>query len=171
MKLFFGDLHRGMRKISIVSGEESFDYTIPRGKQLAVMNGDLIKAGDLLTIGVPVLHDMLRILGPSTVQRYLVDQIQEIYRLQGIDINDKHVELIIRQMMSKVRIVDAGDTDFLIGDRIDKIHFMTVNSLIKEEGKRPARAKPVFNGDYTVFIRNRKLYFSSIVSRYNAYTN
>lgn len=145
-EVVFGELHRGMRKISVVSGTESFDYTIPRGKQISVMNGDIVSAGDLLTTGVPALHDMLRILGPDHVQRYLVDQIQEIYRLQGIDINDKHVELIVRQMMRKVRIVDAGDTDFLVGDRVDRIHFMTVNALLKAEGKRVARAKPVLMG-------------------------
>jgi len=145
-EVVFGDLHRGMRKISVVSGDESFDYSIPRGKQISVMNGDIVSAGDLLTTGVPALHDMLRILGPDVVQRYLVDQIQEIYRLQGIDINDKHVELIVRQMMRKVRIVDAGDTDFLIGDRVDRIHYMTVNSLLKAEGKKVARAKPVLMG-------------------------
>lgn len=145
-EVVFGDLYRGMRKISVVSGTESFDYSIPRGKQINVMNGDYVSAGDLLTSGTPALHDMLRILGPDVVQRYLVDQIQEIYRLQGIDINDKHVELIVRQMMRKVRIVDAGDTDFLVGDRIDRIHFMTVNALLKAEGKRVARAKPVLMG-------------------------
>ena len=89
---------------------------------------------------------MLRVLGPDHVQRYLVDQIQEIYRLQGIDINDKHIELIVRQMMRKVRITDSGDTDFLIGDRVDRIHFMTVNVLLKAEGKKVARAKPVLMG-------------------------
>jgi DNA-directed RNA polymerase subunit beta' len=89
---------------------------------------------------------MLRILGPNVVQRYLVDRIQEIYRLQGQDINDKHIELIVRQMMRKVRIIDSGDTDFLIGDRIDKIHFQTVNAILKAEKKRPAVARPVLMG-------------------------
>ena len=88
-----------------------------------------VSAGDQLTSGTPVLHDILRILGPDVVQRYLVDQIQEIYRLQGIDINDRHIEFIVRQMLRKVRVVDAGDTDFLIGDRVDRIHFKTVNAL------------------------------------------
>ena len=145
-EVVFGELHRGMRKVSVVSGTESFDYSIPRGKQMNVMNGDIVSAGDLLTTGTPALHDMLRVLGPDHVQRYLVDQIQEIYRLQGIDINDKHIELIVRQMMRKVRITDSGDTDFLIGDRVDRIHFMTVNVLLKAEGKKVARAKPVLMG-------------------------
>jgi len=145
-EVVFGGLHRGMRKISVVSGVESYDYHIPRGKQLNVVNGDKVSVGDLLTVGVPVLHDILRILGPGVVQRYLVDQIQEIYRLQGVDINDKHIEIIVRQMLRKVRIVEPGDSDFLIGDRIDRIHFGMVNSLLQAEGKRVAIAKPVLMG-------------------------
>lgn len=145
-EVVFGGLHRGLRKVSVVNGDESFDYFIPRGKQLNVVSGDRVSAGDQLTSGVPVLHDILRILGPEVLQRYLVNQIQEIYRLQGIDINDRHIELIVRQMLRKVRIVDPGDTDFLIGDRVDKIHFKTVNAALAAEGKRVATAKPILMG-------------------------
>ena len=80
-EIVFGGLHRGLRKVSVVNGDESYDYFIPRGKQLNVVNGDKVNAGDQLTSGMPVLHDILRILGPETLQRYLVNQIQEIYRL------------------------------------------------------------------------------------------
>jgi DNA-directed RNA polymerase subunit beta' len=145
-EVVFGGIHRGLRKISVVSAAESFDYFVAPGKQLNVANGDKVNPGDQLTVGTPVMHDLLRILGPDVVQRYLVDQIQEIYRLQGIDINDRHVELITRQMLRKVRIIDPGDTDFLIGDRVDRIHFMTVNSLMQAERKRVAVAKPVLMG-------------------------
>jgi len=145
-EVVFGGLHRGLRKVSVVSGDESFDYFIPRGKQLNVAHGDRVSAGDHITAGVPVLHDILRILGPEVVQRYLVNQIQEIYRLQGIDINDRHIELIARQMLRKVRIVDSGDTDFLLGDRVDRIHLKTINEALKVEGKKPAVAKPVLMG-------------------------
>lgn len=145
-EIVFGGLHRGLRKVSVVNGQESFDYFIPRGKQLNVVNGDHVSAGDQVTVGSPVLHDMLRILGPDVVQRYLVDQIQQVYSLQGTDINDKHIELIVRQMMRKVRVVEPGDTDFLIGDRVDRIHFKTVNSLLQAEGKKVAKAKPVMMG-------------------------
>jgi len=145
-EVVLGGLHRGMRKVSVVSGTESYDYFVPRGKQLNVVNGDKVSAGDPLTVGVPVLHDILRILGPDVVQRYLVDQVQEIYRLQGIDINDKHVEVIVRQMLRKVRIVEPGDSDFLIGDRVDRIHFKMVNALLQAEGKKVASAKPVLMG-------------------------
>ena len=142
----FGGMHRGLRKISVVNGAQSMDYFIPRGKQVNVLNGEKVTAGDQITSGSPVLHDILRIMGPDMVQRYLVDQIQQIYRLQGIDINDRHIELIVRQMLRKVRIVDAGDTDFLIGDRVDRVHLKMVNSLIKAEGKRVATSKPILMG-------------------------
>lgn len=145
-EIVFGGLHRGLRKISVVAGATSYDYYVARGQQLNIMNGDRVQAGDLLTSGAPVLHDMLRILGPDVVQKYLVNQIQEIYRLQGIDISDKHIELVVRQMIRKVRIVDAGDADFLIGDKVDRMHFMSVNSVLRSEGKRVAVAKPVLMG-------------------------
>jgi len=135
-----------LRKISVVNGSESFDYFVARGKQLNVGNGDRVTAGDQLSTGVPVLHDILRILGPDVVQKYLVDQIQQIYRLQGIDLNDKHIELITRQMLRKVRVTDPGDTDFLIGDRVDRIHFQTVNSVLRSQGKKVASAKPILMG-------------------------
>ncbi len=145
-EVVFGGLYRGLRKISIVNGQESYDYFIPRGKQLNVGNGDRVSAGDLLTSGIPILHDILRILGPDALQEYLVSEIQEIYRLQGIDINDRHIELICRQMMRKVRIIDPGDTNFLIGDKVDRIHFRTVNTALQAEGKRVAVAKPLLMG-------------------------
>lgn len=141
-----GALYRGLRKISVVAGSETYDYFVPRGKQLNVATGEMVKAGDPLTIGSPVLHDILRILGTDTVLRYLVGQIQEIYRLQGVDINDRHIELIVRQMIRKVRVVESGDSDFLIGDRVDKIHFKTVNEMLKAQGKRVAKARPILMG-------------------------
>jgi DNA-directed RNA polymerase subunit beta' len=145
-EIVFGGLHRGLRKISIVNGAQSIDYFVPRGKQVNVLNGEKVNAGDPITSGSPVLHDILRIMGPEMVQRYLVDQIQQIYRLQGIDINDRHIELIVKQMLRKVRVVESGDTDFLISDRVDRVHFKMVNSLIKAEGKRVAAAKPILMG-------------------------
>lgn len=145
-QVIFGGIHRGLRKISIVSGDESFDYFIPRGKQLNVNEGDRVNAGDQLTSGTPLLHDILRVMGPEVLQKYLVDHIQEIYRLQGIDVNDRHIELIVRQMLRKVRIVDSGNTDFLIGDHIDRIHLKAINTALQQEGKRVATAKPLLMG-------------------------
>jgi len=145
-EVVIGSLYRGLRKVSVVNGTQSFDYFVPRGKQLNVVQGEKVSAGDLLTTGTPILHDILRILGPDTLQRYLVNQIQEIYMLQGITINDRHIELIVRQMLRKVRVVDSGDTQFLIGDRVDRIHFKTVNELLQAEGKKTAVAKPMLMG-------------------------
>ena len=145
-EVLFGGLHRGYRKISVVAGEVVYDYLVPRDKQLIVANGDHIKAGEALTTGAPVLHDILRILGPDAVQHYIVNQVQEIYRLQGVDIDDRHIELIAKQMLRKVRVVESGDSDFLIGDRIDKNHFALVNAALVSEGKQPAVAKPILMG-------------------------
>ena len=145
-EIVFGGMHRGLRKISIVKGEETYDYFIPRSKQLNIVNGERVSAGDPITTGAPVLHDILRILGPDTLQRYLVNQIQQIYRLQNVDIKDGHIELIVRQMLRKVRIIDPGDTNFLVGDRVDRVHFKTVNAALQADGKRTAVAKPVLMG-------------------------
>ncbi len=142
----FGGLYRGMRKVTITSGSTSYDYFVPRDKQIIVHDGDKLQAGDALTAGSPVLQDVLRILGPEKLQRYIVDHIQEIYRLQGVDINDRHVEVIVRQMMRKVRVIEAGDSDFLVGDRVDKIHFKSVNEMLREQGKRVAIGTPVLIG-------------------------
>ena len=142
----FGGITRGQRKITVTDGVQSFDYLIPRGQQVNVNNGDRVAAGDPITAGAPILHDILRILGPEVLQKYLVNQIQEIYRLQGIDINDTHIELIVRQMLRKVRVIDPGDTDFMIGDRVDRIHFQTVNAALQAEGKKVATGRPVLMG-------------------------
>ncbi len=145
-EVVFGGLHRGLRKITVSNGYESYDYFVPRGKQIMVMSGDKVNAGDPLTTGALVLHDILRIMGPEVLQKYLVNQVQEIYLLQGIDINDRHIELIVRQMLRKVRVVEPGDSDFLIGDRVDRIHFKSVNALLQAEGKKVASAKPTLMG-------------------------
>ncbi|HEV2917045.1 MAG TPA: DNA-directed RNA polymerase subunit beta' [Candidatus Babeliales bacterium] len=145
-EVVIGGLHRGLRKVSVVSGSENYDYYVPRGKQLTVVHGEMVSAGDQLTSGSPVLHDILRILGTDTVLKYLVGKIQEIYRLQGVDINDRHIEVIVRQMIRKVRITDPGDSDFLIGDRIDRLHFKAVNDTLRAQNKKTAKAKPVLMG-------------------------
>lgn len=142
----FGGLHRGHRKVNVVSGDNSFSYLIPRDKQLIVADGETVKAGDPLTNGLPVLQDVLRILGPDTLQAYIVNQIQEIYRLQGVDIDDRHIEVIVKQMMRKVRVTDLGDSEFLIGDLVDKVHFKEVNAALRSEGKKAAVARPVLMG-------------------------
>jgi DNA-directed RNA polymerase subunit beta' len=143
----FGGLHRGLRRITVTTEEgEAFEYNVPRSKHLNIEDGEFVRAGDALTSGVPNIHDILRILGPDELQKYLVKEIQEIYRLQGVEINDKHIELIVRQMLKKMRITDAGDTNFAVGDRIEKMHLQTINRLMVKEGKKIATARPILMG-------------------------
>ena len=143
----FGGLHRGQRRISITTEEgEVFEYNVPRSKHLNIEDGDSVQAGDSLTSGVANAHDILKILGPDELQKYLVKEIQEVYTLQGVKINDKHIEMIVRQMLRKVAIVDAGDTSFIIGDRVDKVHLQFVNKLMVKEGKKVSVAKPILMG-------------------------
>ncbi|MDQ5890833.1 MAG: DNA-directed polymerase subunit beta [Candidatus Dependentiae bacterium] len=143
----FEGLYRGNRKIVVQTDEgEIFEYSVPRSKHLNVEDGDRVSVGDPITSGTMNVHDILRVLGPDELQKYLVKEIQEIYALQGVIINDKHIELIIRQMLKKVRIIDAGDTDFIVGDRVDKTHFQRVNEVVLAEDKRVATARPILMG-------------------------
>lgn len=146
-KIQFGGLHRGQRRINIIADDNQiYEYNVPRSKHLNVEDGEYVKAGDAMTSGMPNPHDILRILGPDELQRYLVKEIQEIYTLQGAPISDKHIELIVRQMLRKVRIAEPGDTSFVVGDRVDKGLLITVNRLMIQEGKKPAVAKPLLMG-------------------------
>ena len=113
----FGGVTRGMRKIVVRSRRrQAQEYLIPQGKHLHVHEGDQVRAGDRLTEGPINPHDILRVKGINEVQEYLVDEIQEVYRLQGVRIDDKHIEVIVRQMLQKVQVEDPGDTDFLEGE-------------------------------------------------------
>lgn len=143
----FGGVHRGQRRITVTTDEgEVFEYNIPRSRHLNIEDGELVKAGDALSSGIPNVHDILRILGPDELQRYLVKEVQQIYSLQGVDINDKHIEVIVRQMLRKVRIVEPGDTQFVAGDRIDKLYLQAINKLMVKEGKKPAMSRPILMG-------------------------
>ncbi len=143
----FGGLHRGQRRVTVTTDEgEVYEYNIPRSKHLSVEDGEHVKAGDSLTDGVPAAHDILRILGPDKLQRYLVREVQEIYCLQGVNLHDKHIALIVRQMLKKVRISEPGDTSFIVGDRIDKNHLQSVNKILMQEGRRVAIAQPLLMG-------------------------
>lgn len=143
----FGGLHRGLRRVMVVADNgETFEYNLPRSRHLNVEDGESVKAGDALSSGVPNVHDILRILGPDEVQKYLVKEVQEIYSLQGVDINNKHIELIVKQMLRKVRITDPGDTSFVVGDRVDKNYLQVVNKAMVKAGKKIATAKPILMG-------------------------
>jgi DNA-directed RNA polymerase subunit beta' len=142
----FKGSHKGMRVVTVKGGTESKEYLIPKGKHVSVHEGDWVRAGEALMDGSVNPHSILDILGPNELQRYLVDEVQKVYRLQGVTINDKHIEIIVRQMMKKVRIEDPGDTKFLIGDQIDRIVFQDENAKVKKEGGKPAQGKPMLLG-------------------------
>jgi len=128
-----------------VSGMEE-EHLIPHTKHLIVQRGDHVTKGQQLTDGVVIPHEILEICGVRELQKYLVNQIQEVYRLQGVDINDKHLEIIVRQMLKKVRIIDPGDTSFLFGEDVDKKEFEVVNRKIVQEGGKAAQASPLLLG-------------------------
>ena len=119
---------------------------VPIGKHCIVFKGDKVKKGQQLTEGPILPHDILEILGVQELQAFLVNEVQEVYRLQGVTINDKHIELIVRQMLRKVRITEAGDTTFLWGEQVDKVTFEEENERIEEMGGQPAEASPVLLG-------------------------
>ncbi|MFQ5639269.1 MAG: DNA-directed RNA polymerase subunit beta' [bacterium] len=129
----FGEIRRGIRKVSVTSkeGEEEKNYLIPYGKHVLVHESDYVQAGEKLCEGSIAPEDILNIMGPNKVQEYLVNEIQEVYRLQGVRINDKHIEVIVRQMLQKVKIEDPGDTIYLEGDQVDKITFLEENEKIR----------------------------------------
>jgi len=143
----FGKDTKGKRKV-VVTPEvgEPREYLIPKGKHIGVHEGDMIKAGEPLMEGSSNPHDILTILGEKALAKYLVDEIQEIYRLQGVRINDKHIEVIVRQMLRRVRIKEVGDTDFLVGDQTEKWRFDEENGRVLTKGGEPAIAEPLLLG-------------------------
>jgi DNA-directed RNA polymerase beta' subunit len=142
----FKGAHKGMRVVVVKGGDETREYLIPKGKHVGVHEGDWVRAGEPLMDGAVNPHNILDILGPQELQRYLVDEVQKVYRLQGVTINDKHIEVIVRQMMKKVRVEDPGDTPFLISEQIDRRIFQEENARVKSEGGKPAQGKPLLLG-------------------------
>jgi DNA-directed RNA polymerase subunit beta' len=143
----FAGMAKGMRKIVIhTEGGETREYLIPRGKHINVLEGDEIRAGEPLMDGPINPHDILDVLGDQELQRYLVNEVQEVYRLQGVNINDKHIEVIVRQMLKRVRIETVGDTNFLVGEHVDKHLFLEENQRVLAAGGAPATAKPLLLG-------------------------
>jgi DNA-directed RNA polymerase subunit beta' len=116
------------------------------GKHIVVFKLDRVKKGQQLTEGPIVPQEILEVCGPQELQEYLVNEVQQVYRLQGVEINDKHIEIIVRQMLRKVKITNPGDTDFLWGEQVTKQHFLEVNEAAVAEGKRPAEATPALLG-------------------------
>jgi DNA-directed RNA polymerase subunit beta' len=145
----YGKDYKAKRRLRIVppDGEgDPVEYLIPKGRHVIAQEGDIVEAGDLLVDGNLVPHDILRVKGVEALASFLVNEIQEVYRLQGVKINDKHVEVIVRQMLQKVEVVDPGDTTFLVGEQIDKLEFDAVNERAVKDDRAPAVALPVFQG-------------------------
>jgi len=143
----FGKELRGKQKVSIIQVDgTSSSYLIPKGKHINFNPGEKIKKGEYLLDGSPAPHDILRILGIAFLTDYFVNEVQEVYRLQGVVINDKHIETILRQMLKKVEIKTPGDSSYLMGEIIDKITFDQVNGKLKEENKKPATGERILLG-------------------------
>ena len=143
----FGGLVRGNRELMVTSpDEEEKKYLVPYGKHLRVHEGDRVVAGERLSEGSVNPHDILRVQGVNKVQEYLVNEIQDVYRLQAVEINDKHIEVIVKQMLQKVRIIDPGDTNFLEGEEVDKVRFNKENDKVIAEGGDPSTCQPILLG-------------------------
>ena len=145
----FGRDYKNKRRITIEPNDdtvEPVEYLIPKGKPFHLQDGDQIEKGDYILDGNPAPHDILAIKGVEALASYLVNEIQSVYRLQGVVINDKHIEVIVRQMLQKVEITDSGDSGYIPGDNVDRIELQEVNDRLIEEGKKPASGNPVLLG-------------------------
>ena len=154
----FGKDYKNKRRITIEpndKGAEPAEYLIPKGKHIHLQDGDAIEKGDYIVEGSPAPHDILAVKGVEELASFLVNEIQEVYRLQGVLINDKHIEVIVRQMLQKVEITDAGETDLINGEQLDKIELDEINAKAKEEAKKPAKGHPVLLGITKASLQTR----------------
>ncbi len=154
----FGKDFKNKQRLTIVPSEEGADpveYLIPKSKHIHLQDGDVIEKGEYIVDGNPAPHDILAIKGVEELAAYLVNEIQEVYRLQGVGINDKHIEVIVRQMLQKVDIVDAGDTDFLTGEQVDLTELEAANEIMRSEGKKEAVGTPVLLGITKASLQTR----------------
>ena len=145
----FGADYKAKRRVRVVSQDSKVDpveYMVPKGKLLAVQEGDFIRKGDMIIDGSPVPHDILNILGVEALADYLVKEVQDVYRLQGVKINDKHIEVIVRQMLQKVEVSDHGSTNFLNGEQVNRLEFKLENEKAVKAGLEPAKGTPVLLG-------------------------
>ncbi len=154
----FGKDYKMKRRIIVRPADETLEpreYLIPKGKHIAVQEGDMVQKGDLLIDGNPVPHDILAVMGVEALAEYLINEIQEVYRLQGVKINDKHIEVIVRQMLQKVEITEAGDTTLMVGEQVDRTEFDEVNGKAVVEGLRPALGRAVLQGITKASLQTR----------------
>jgi DNA-directed RNA polymerase subunit beta' len=156
-RVIFGKDAKTKRRILIQpnDGSDAVEYVIPKGRHVAVQEGDFVQKGDLLLDGNPVPHDILAVLGVEALAEYLVQEVQSVYRLQGVKINDKHIEVIVRNMLQKVEITEPGETTFLVGETIEHEEFHAENARAMKEGGRAAKAKPVLMGITKASLQTR----------------
>ena len=153
----FGRDYKNKRRLTLTphDGSEAVEYLIPKGKHIHLQDGDVVELGDYIVDGNPAPHDILAIKGVEELAAYLVNEIQEVYRLQGVSINDKHIEVIVRQMLQKVEITDGGDSEILTGDQIDRMELAEFNEKLLAEGKKPIQGVPVLLGITKASLQTR----------------
>ena len=154
----FGKDYKNKRRVSIEPVDESLEpkeYLLPKGKHIPVQEGDFIQKGEYLLDGKPAPHDILAIMGIEALADFLINEVQDVYRLQGVKINDKHIEVIVRQMLQKVEIEESGDTTLLAGEQVDRLEFDEVNEKAEAEGRRPAKGSPVLLGITKASLQTR----------------
>ena len=154
----FGKDYKNKRRITIEPADENQEpkeYMIPKGKHIPVIEGDYVQKGDYIMDGNPAPHDILSILGIEALANYMIDEVQAVYRLQGVKINDKHVEVIVRQMLQKWEILDSGDTTLLKGEHVDKAEFELANEKAEKKGGRPAKGEPILLGITKASLQTR----------------
>jgi DNA-directed RNA polymerase subunit beta' len=154
----FGKDYKNKRRITVEPVDETLqavEYMIPKGKHIPVQEGDFVQKGDYIMDGNPAPHDILRIMGIEALANYMIDEVQDVYRLQGVKINDKHIEVIVRQMLQKLEILDSGDTTLLKGEQVEKIELDEENAKARSRGMREAKAEPVLLGITKASLQTR----------------
>ncbi|MEM9318917.1 MAG: DNA-directed RNA polymerase subunit beta' [Pseudomonadota bacterium] len=154
----FGRDFKNKRRIGIVPSDDSMEpveYMVPKGKHIPVAEGDFVQKGDYIMDGNPAPHDILSIMGVEALADYMIDEVQDVYRLQGVKINDKHIEVIVRQMLQKWEILDSGETTLLKGEHVDKTEFDSENEKAIAEGRRPAEGEPILLGITKASLQTR----------------
>ncbi len=154
----FGRDYKNKRRISIRPKDEEqepAEYLIPKGKHISVQEGDFIRRGEYLIDGNPAPHDILKTMGVEALANYLVDEVQDVYRLQGVGINDKHIEVIVRQMLQKVEITSSGESTFLLGEQVDREEFEEANRKLEAAGRLPAKGEPILLGITKASLQTR----------------
>ena len=154
----FGKDYKNKRRIAIEPADdtmEKFEYMVPKGKHIPVQEGDFIKKGDYIMDGNPAPHDILAVLGVEALADYMIDEVQDVYRLQGVKINDKHIEVIVRQMLQKWEITNSGETTLLKGEHVDKAEFDAANEKALSKGGRPAEGEPILLGITKASLQTR----------------